>query len=116
MRLKISGKSGRLYTSNDQNALQRTPNLNPLNLKNYESYKKSFADCFSKDNFNKKKDIILHKINGYTRSYDSNQFNFNFKKRRKMNFLAKQSVPAKDNQFFKKPTDSLHEGGNTQYH
>ena len=81
--LNVTGKNTQFCNSNDVNNLRKSKPR--TKEKKFESYKKSFQDTKQRDKAHyKTNDLRSHKTKKYTQSYDSNQFNFKFKRRRKM--------------------------------
>lgn len=80
--LNVTGKHAQFCNSNDVNQLRKS---NPRTReKKFESYKKSFQDGYPrKDTQLRMKDARSHKAKKYTQSYDSNQLNFKFKRRKR---------------------------------
>lgn len=82
--LCVSQKTGKMCNSNDVNYLRKTKNRSRNKKKTFDSYKKSFQDISQKERKKlKTHEIRSYKSKKYTQSYDSNQFNFKFKRRKK---------------------------------
>lgn len=80
--LNITGKNAQFSNSNDINYLRKSNKK--FKQQGFDSYKKSFQDIKKKEKLiSKTNDLRSHKSKKYTQSYDSNQFNFKFKKRKK---------------------------------
>lgn len=78
--LNVTGKHAQFCNSNDANQLRKS---NPRTRdKKIESYKKSFQDA-KVGGALRMKDARSHKTKKYTQSYDSNQLNFKFKRRKR---------------------------------
>ena len=77
----MAGKNGQFSNSNDVNHLRKSKKMKK---KTFDSYKKSFQDIPQKEKGKvNAKELRSYKSKKYTQSYDSNQFNFKFKRRKK---------------------------------
>jgi hypothetical protein len=88
--LNMTCKNNQFSNSNDINYLRKSNKESKQ--KKFDSYKKSFQDLTKKEKIiSRTNDLRSHKSKKYTQSYDSNQFNFKFKRRKKGKHLKDEN-------------------------